>query len=255
LLKEGKFDESIKNYEKAMSLNPQFYYSRNSIGYNHVFMGKYEDARKQFQSYYDKAPDDGARQQALFSMMSSYICEGKLDLAMEQEKKVLAMAEKNKDVLAIQGAWNIMGDLLLEMDKADDAAASYKKAVETVTASNLSKDLKDNAQLGYLTTAVQVAVKKNDAVTAKMKLDEYRKAAEAAGVPMQTSHQLAGYIAFLEKDYDKAIAELSQGNPRNPRVLFALSEAYAAKAEELEMKVANFNEINYNYMFVRNKAK
>ena len=46
LMKTGRFEESIKNYEKALSVDPNFIASYIGIGNNHVFMGKPEEARK-----------------------------------------------------------------------------------------------------------------------------------------------------------------------------------------------------------------
>ena len=40
LMKTGRFEESIKNYEKALSVDPNFVASYVGIGNNYVFMGK-----------------------------------------------------------------------------------------------------------------------------------------------------------------------------------------------------------------------
>lgn len=71
----------------------------------------------------------------------------------------------------------------------------------------------------------------------------------------------SGIIALAEKDYDKAITELQQGNERNPQNLYRLCQGYqgkgdAGKAKESCKQAAEFNSLpNFNYALIRTKAK
>ena len=68
-------------------------------------------------------------------------------------------------------------------------------------------------------------------------------------------------IALQEKNYDTAIAELTQTSQQNPNNPFLLGQAYqgkgdAAKAKEAFTKAAKFNSLPaLNYAFVRTKAE
>ena len=107
-----------------------------------------------------------------------------------------------------------------------------------------------------------MALGKNDLTTAKTEAEEFRKGAEAKknSFQIKQAHELAGMIAFAQKDYDQSIAELQQANQQNPFNLYRLCQAYqgktdAAKAKEFCGKAANFNSLpQINYAFVRTKA-
>ncbi|MBM2841352.1 MAG: hypothetical protein HW412_1880 [Bacteroidetes bacterium] len=262
LMKEGKFDESIKAYERALSLNPKFYGSYVGLGMNYVLKGKPEEGRKKLQKMYDLAPNDGIRLQALFATQLSYVDEGKWDKAIEENKKSLAIVQKNNDAPGIAEALARQGDYLLEAGKLGDARASYKKAFDAIENSTLSMEFKDNARQAHLISEVETAVRMKDFAAAKTHANEYTKNAEANHHPiqMQTAHQLAGTIALNEQNYAAALRELKMANERNPRNLYRLGEAYAGlgdreKAKEAWTRAANFNEINYSLAFVRTKAR
>ena len=69
LMKQGKFDESIAQYKKALAADPTFFNSYRGIGNNYVYKGDFVKAREAYQQMYDKAPDGGGRDQAWESMM------------------------------------------------------------------------------------------------------------------------------------------------------------------------------------------
>ena len=59
LLRMGRYDESIAQYEKALSKSPAFAGSLIGIGHNNVFKGDYAKARDSYKRLYDtgNAPD------------------------------------------------------------------------------------------------------------------------------------------------------------------------------------------------------
>ncbi len=262
LMKQGRFDESIEAYKKALSLDPNFFTAYVGIGMNLLFKGKSEEGRAQFQKFHDIAATDGQRRQAIFWTVVSYIDEGKFDKALEAQQKGYAIAEKNNDVSLMSGDLGTMGDILLETGKLNEAMTKYIKAVEVIEQSDRSEETKKETKQGLLYNEARIALKKEDLVTAKSKAEEYRKQTEIGHDPLeiQTYHELAGMIALHEKRYDDALKELNQANQRNPRNLCRMAQAYEGKGDKLQakkmwMKAANFNERNYNYAFIRNRAK
>jgi len=262
LMKQGKFDESIEAYKKALSLDPNFFSAYVGIGMNLIFKGKLDEGRAQFQKFHDIASTDGLRRRAIFWMVVSYIDEGKFDKALEEQQKGYAIAQKNNDVSSMSADLNTMGDILLETGKYDEAMAKYLKAVEIIEKSDRSKEIKEDTKQGFLCDEAHIALKKEDLATAKSKAEEYRKQIETGHDPLeiQTYHELAGMIALHEKRYDDALKEFNQANQRNPRNLCRMAQAYEekgdkVKAKKMWMNAANYNEISYDYVFIRNKAK
>ena len=276
LMKEGKFDESIETYERALAIDPKFYSSVVGIALDYAMKGMPAEARKRLQQMFDGAPDDGVRRQALTAMMMVSLHEGKYDRALEEVKKRQAIAEKNQDVLETATDIVTTGDILLETStidvtrgtflktrspevaKVQEAGANYSRAIAVIENSTLSQTIRDAAQMGNLFAETRVAIHNNDVAGAKLKADGYRAKAVARNEPplIQNAHLLAGLIALTEKRNQDALTELNQSNLRDPIVLLRLSEANeglgnTAKAREWRNKAANFNENNFHFALIR----
>lgn len=263
LMKMGRYDESIEQYKKALTSDPNFVPSHIGIATNLNFKGNYEEAREQLRVLYDMARNDGERRAAHFAISVSYVDEGNCDAALEERDKAYALAEKINDAAAMGGDLIVMGNILLEAERIDEAQAKYEEAVEVPEASDLSEEVKDNFRRGYFFNAARAALKKGDLETAKAQADEYRQQVEAVRNPFQIklSHQVAGMIALEEKEYDKALEELQKASLQNPYNWFRMTLAFQGKgdmekAKELCEKAANWNALNsLNYAFMRHKAE
>jgi tetratricopeptide (TPR) repeat protein len=263
LMKMGKYNKSIETYLKALSLQPDFVPSRIGMATNLNLMGKHEAARKVLQSLYDDAHNDGERRAAHFAMAVSFTDEGSIDLALEELAKQYALAEKINDAAAMSGDLILMGNILYEHAKYDEALAKYEKAVELVQQSDLAQEVKDNTDLNFLYNAATIATKEKDFTAAKAGAAKHLEGAEALSSPNQIrlAHQLGGMIALEEGDYDKAIEELGQASQQNSYNLYRIALAYKGKGDnqkamEFCAKAASFNALNsLNYALVREKAR
>ncbi|HET6981211.1 MAG TPA: hypothetical protein VFI53_03675, partial [Myxococcaceae bacterium] len=84
----------------------------------------------------------------------------------------------------------------------------------------------------------------------------------AKNVPFEVrqSHELAGLIAVHAKEWDTALTELGKAGSQNPRVTYLTGLAYqgkgdSAKAAEAFRAVADYNQLNGLYGFVRPQAR
>lgn len=263
LMKEGKYEQSIEQYRKALSINPNFVASFIGIADNCNFLGKYDDARKELQTLYDKARNDGEKRAALFAMTVSYADEGNLDKALEEMQKQYDLGAKINDAGAMAGDLNTMGNILFEAGKYDEAMKKYDQTVEVTLASNLSNEIKENTKTFHLYNLGRVWLMKNNIKGAKEKATEFSEKAKAANNTFQIwlSHELLGSIALQEKDYSKAESEFKMANQQNPYTHYRLGLVYQgmndkAKADEHFKKAANFNSLtNLNQSFVRVKTR
>jgi len=263
LMKQGKYEESIEQYRKALSIDPNFVASFLGISCNYNFLGKYEDARKELQTLYDKARNDGERGQALFAMTVSYADEGNFDKAIEEMQKQYTFDEKINDAGAIAGDLNTIGNILFEAGKYDEAMKKFEQAVGVTLASNLSNEVKENTKRFHLYNAARVSLMKNDVKKAKEIVKEFGEKANAANNTFQIwlSHELYGCIALQEKDYTKAEGEFKMANQQNPYTHYRLGLAYQGlkekeKADQHFKMAANFNSLtNLNQSFVRLKTR
>jgi tetratricopeptide (TPR) repeat protein len=263
LLKMGKYEDAMTQYRKALSIDSNFINSHFAISAALMYMGKPDEAKAELQKITEKARSDGERRTALFGMAVVDVDSGKLDRALEDMDKEYAVAEKINDVAAMTGDLQTKGNILLEAGKYAEAKAVFERIVKLTDGSTLSQEIKDNTKLFHHYNLATVALGMKDFKTAKWEAEEFRKGAEASKNPGQArqSHQLAGMIALAEKDYDRAIAELSQTGQQNPQNFYRLALAYQAKgdnakAREFNAKAAGFNSLpQLNYAFIRTKAQ
>ena len=262
LLKMGRFDEAITQYNKALSIDSNFINSHFGIAAALAYQGKTSEAQAELQKMSEKARTDGERRTALFGQMVVDVDSGKLDQGLTDLDKQYAVAQKNNDAAAMTGDLQIKGNILLEMGRYDDAQKAYEQALKTTTDSGLSQQIKDNAARFQHFNLARVAIGKKDLARAKTETEAFRNGAQTAqnANQLKQAHELAGRIAFAEKNYDVAITELGQANQQNPDVIYQLALAYqakgdAAKAKETFTKAAKFNSLpQLNYAFVRAKA-
>ena len=263
LLKMGRFDEAITQYNKALAINSNFINSHFGIAAALTYKGKTADAQAELQKMSQKARTDGERRTALFGRMIVAVDSGKLDQGLAEVEKQYAVAQKNNDAAAMSGDLQLKGNILLEMGKYEEAWKAFDQALKTIAASGLPQQVKDNAERFSHYNFARVAVAKKDLATAKTETEAFRKAVEAAknANQLKQAHELAGRIALAEKNYDTAIAEFNEANQQNPDVLYLMGQAYkgkgdAANAKSFFTKAAKFNSLpQLNYAFVRSKAE
>jgi tetratricopeptide (TPR) repeat protein len=262
LLKMGRFDEAITQYNKALAIDANFLNSHFGIAAALAYEGKASEANAELQKMTTKARTDGERRTALFGQMVVAADSGKLDQALAEVEKQYALGQKSNDLPAMAGDLQLKGNILLEMGKPDDAKKAYEEALKTTNSANVSQQNKDNAARFHHYNLARVAIAKKDLATAKTETETFRQGVEAAknANQLKQAHELAGRIALEEKNYDTAIAEFGQANQQNPDVLYLTGLSYQGKGDATNAKAsftkaAKFNSLpQLNYAFVRTKA-
>ena len=262
LMKMGRFEDSIKNYEKALALDKNFVASWVGIGNDHMFMGHGEQARQAFAKVSAVARNDGEKRLALFWTAMSYLHEGDTAKAVAEIEKEAAIARASDDKAALAGDYNQIGDILLEAGRADEAMAQYEKQMATMEAAKVPAEVKEATRRQHLFDEARVGLARKDLATAKAKAQEYATQVAAKHIPFEVrqQHELAGRVAIVERDYQAAVAELEQANQQDPRVLYLLAVALQGKgdmtkSEQVAGRAANFNGLSATYGFVRTKAR
>jgi tetratricopeptide (TPR) repeat protein len=261
LMKTGRFDESIAAYEKALSIDPNFVNSYVGIGNDYLAMGKSDQARAAFAKLAARARNTGERRLARFWTAASYVHDGATSSALEELKAGYTLAEAEHDPGTMSGDLVQMGDVLREANRLDEALAKYTEAVRIMDGSQLPEPVKAATRRNHLFEQTRVAVAKNDLATAKAHAAEYGRqvAVRKAPFELRQQHELAGLIALAEKRYANAVEELTQANQRDPRILLLLARAAqgagdTSRATALADKAAHFNELSFNFAYVKNRA-
>ncbi len=262
LMKRGRFDESIEQYRAALAADPSFNFSYVGIANDQTFMGQGDAARATLQQMYDGAPNYNVQRTALLWKAASYLHEGNRDAAIQTLTEMRGLAERNDDWLAASGDDQTMGDAYLGTGDPDAAAEKYASALEAGQKSDAPQGIKDAIARNDAYNRARVALAKGDVAAARKVADEYHRLVTAKNVPfeLRQDHELMGRIALAEGDFDAALAHLGQASQQDPRVLLAIAQAHEGKGDDAAMRqaakaAADFNQLNFNYSFVRGSAR
>jgi len=262
LMETGRFDESIKSYEKALAVDPKFIASYIGIGNNQVFLGRGADARKTYAKLYQGARTDGERRQALVWTAESYSHEAAWDKALAELEKMRAISTRANDLATVAQDDNFMANILLEAGRPDEATKKLASQLQTVDRAALPAENKDTARRNVLYDEARVALAKGDLATARAKAAAYgtKVAVKQNPFEVRRHHEVLGLIALAEKKYAVAAAELAKGNQRDPRVLYAAALALQGAgdgkaAHAMALRAANFNSLSLTYGYVRAKSR
>lgn len=260
-LKEGKFAESAEAYKKTLEKNPDFIIAYLGIGNNLIFQNRFEEARNEFDKAYNLSKDDWQKRNSLLAVVCSYIHEGNFERAYDKLQNRYSDAERSNDILQMVSDLRLMGDILLEWGKPEDARLKYKKSLEISEKSALPKEIKDDIKHQALFLEARIDIKKNSISSAKQKAEKFNNEIQRNNniVDIRSYHELLGLIGLQEKKYDEAINEFKLCNQRDPCILYKLADAYIMKgdnemAKELLNKAGNFNEDNIHFAFIKNSA-
>jgi len=263
LLKMGRFDDSIVQYRKALSIDPHFVPSHFGLSADYTYKGQPEQAAAELQTMASQARNDGELRTAYFGMAVLASDEGQFDKALSAMDQEFAIAEKKDDKAAMAADLQAKGNILLAAQKYDEADKQFARSLELIQSSTLSQEIKNNAKLQHTFNLTVLAIAKQDYAAARTHAEEFRQGAETTKNPVQLkqSHDLLGRIALAQKDYARAKSELEQANEQDPSVLYRLSLAChgqgdSDQAREFAKRAADFNSLpQLNYAFIRSKAQ
>jgi lipopolysaccharide biosynthesis protein len=257
----GRYDESIANYRKALAIDGNFIASYIGIGNDQMFMDKGSDARATFAKLTSVARNDLEKRTGMFWTAMSFVHEGAPDKALAEVERMSAIAEINADKPNMAADLNLMGTILLEAGRADEAERRYADLMRLMEEAAVPAEVKEAARRNALFNQARVAIVKGDLATAHARAAEFARqvAVKANPVEVRQTHELEGRIALAEKNGAKAIAELRQANQQDPAVLYQEAAALQAQgdpgAKAAFQNVASFNALFPTYAYVRTKAK
>jgi tetratricopeptide (TPR) repeat protein len=261
LLKTGRFDESIRAYERALSLAPDFVASYIGIGNAHLYAGRIEAARTTFGKIASIARTTGERRTARFWTAAAFVFEGQPDKAIAELKAGYALAQAENDLATMSGDLTLIADVLREAGRLDDARATYNEAVAVMEKAQVPPEVKEATRRTHVFEEARLAVASGDLRTARAKAEEYGRliAPRKAPFEIRLQHELAGRIALAEKRGADAVKEFALANQQDPVILYLTALAWkdagnAAKAAAMASRAANFNGLAFGAGYVRKKA-
>ena len=263
LLKIGRHDESIAMYRKALEADSHFVASFVGIAANLMYSGRHADARAEAERLRLAARDDRERRTALLTAAIAWADQGNTARALDELAKRQAVARRAGDTLAMAGDLALMGTLLVEAGRADEAGKRFGQSLALVGQAELSPEIKRDARLRHRSNLARVSIRKRDFAGARTQADAFMEAATAGGNPerIREAHELFGLIALAQRDGKGAIAQLTEADQQDPYVLYSLARAHALQgdrdeAKVLYRKVSTYNDLpTLRYALIRRAAQ
>lgn len=262
LLRMGRFDESIAQYNKALEKDPQFAASLTGIGHNYLFKGDYAKARETYKRFSDLAGTAPNRADAQFWAAVSYVHEGKSSEALAALDQQRAVATKDGLIPNAIGTHLDSARILSDSGKTADARKHLEQAWTMTEGSQVPARTKSNLQRQIVMARALVAAQAKDFSTAKAEADKAKAliTPELPSVITEGYEGLLGMIALAQGDAKAALQHFKKADPEDVYTMFYTAEAMridgdAAGAGALYKKVATWNLNSLPYAMVRSKAR
>src|SRR5208283_4677318 len=132
LSREGKQDEALALYNRALDRSPELYGAHLAAGMALDLKGEYAEAREHFSKAIEEASSD-SKMQAQRALAISYAFEGDAYKASEPELEVFNARLAKKDSVGAAETCNELARIYLELGDSDHAYKWYRMGYETVS--------------------------------------------------------------------------------------------------------------------------
>jgi tetratricopeptide (TPR) repeat protein len=236
LSREGKQDEALALYGRALALSPNLAEAHLEMGAALDLKGEYAKARRHLAKAIELANGNG-KEQALRAMAFSYAFEGKAQEAAKYEQQVIDARLARQDFTAAAEGDNEIARICLESGDLDGAYKWYKAGYDTALRKADMSDAEKNLWVFRWEHAqARLAARRGEKEEAQKHVAAAKVALDKANNPDQAVFfpYLTGYVAFYGGDYKTAIADLQKANQHDPFILSLLAQAYEKSGNEAQ---------------------
>ena len=264
LMRDGKADEALAAYLKAVEQFPTSVPARIRVGVQLDLMGRYAEARTHFEKALAMPLTPAQEASALRSMAMAYAFENNCKAAIPYESRLYERyLTKDKDFYMAGEIANELARVCLEAGDYATAEAWYKRGYEAgLQEPNISAARKDLWEFRWQHAQARLAARRGDKALAGKHVAAAKAALDTGTNPDQAPFfpYLVGYVAFYSGDYKAALAEFAKGNQNDPFVLSLIAQSHEklgdqAAAMECYKKVMTFTTHNPNNAFARPLAR
>lgn len=262
LSREGKQDDALAVYERALQSDPNSYEAHFASGAALDLKGDYAAARQHFLKAIELAPQEN-KPQAWRSMAVSYAFESNAAEAAKYEEKAMEARLAQRDFAGAAGIANEQARFYLESGDLNSSYEWYKKGYETALRTPGLKDADKHLwEFRWAHAQARIAARRGQREEAAKEVASAKAALDQANNPDQARFfpYLTGYVAFYQGDYKTAISDLQKADQNDPFILVLLAQAYEksgdqAQARQYYRKVLTINSHNPTNAFARPLAQ
>ncbi|MEF8985337.1 MAG: tetratricopeptide repeat protein, partial [Bacteroidales bacterium] len=260
LRKQGRFDEAIEHYKKAIDYSPGFLASHKGLADSYLFKGEYGLAREQYRNYYKRLSGNYSKFNALFLEASVDLHENNLEAAMKTMDKYTDLAEE-LDLPFYKVSGEIYkGYILCERGKTEDGWKHYSKAIYMMKEVGLGENTNENTEnLSHL-VEFSGLTSNGDLAKAENARQKCEKRLTKSGKPddWQRYYRMWGILEMKKGNYRQARKYLAKAY-EHPMKWYYMGLVWEKsgnqrKARKWYEKVANHYDNSIDLGIFRNKA-
>jgi tetratricopeptide (TPR) repeat protein len=259
---EGKQDEALALYARALQLSPDLYQAELASGIALDLQGKYQQARVHLAKAIAAATPE-QKIQALRTMGVSYAFSRDPGEAARYDQQAFDTQYADKKFDDAAGTANELARIYLESGDADNAFQWYQTGhLTALLKPNMMPAEKDLWEFRWESALARIRARQDRKDEAQKHLAAAKGILDKGTNPdqMRFYPYIAGYVAFYSGDYKVAVAELQKGDQKELFVLSLLAQAYEksgdkAKAMECYKQILTINSHNPGNAFARPLAE
>jgi len=261
LLKEGKFDASIHQYESAIGKDPHFTSAYLGIAANYIYKGDAASAMSYYQQLYDHTQDIDRKLAATYWKAVAYVHMNDVDEAIRTFDQYERIADAdNRENLVIQAKF-AAGLLYRDTSNPEHGVKLINTGMNMIQQSDLPESVKENLSFYGMANRIAIfgAMRKYD--LAGYDINRCEKMLKKSQNPFQSKYfaGVMGYYEYQQNNYDKALEYYLKADIEDPLNLYYRGLIYEHKgdfkfAEAMYSKVASWNQNGIAYATIRNKA-
>jgi tetratricopeptide (TPR) repeat protein len=235
LMMIGRHDEAEHLYRQALATRPRSFEAARALGILLNLKGQYPEARTHLQRAVDVAATATVRHQAMSALALSYAFEGRLADVERQYDAVRRQQQIDGDAAGAAASARSIGRIFLEAGDVANARKWYELGYREWKPQPGQPATEHMLwELRWRHMQARLAAREGKIIEARRQLAEFESIMQKRGKQAEDNEfyrWLTGYVAFYAKEYDRAIAELTQGNVNDPFVLDMIGRAYEAKGD------------------------
>src|SRR5271166_5992480 len=259
---EGKQDEALALYDRALQISPNLYQAQLAAGIALDLQGKYQLARQRLAKAIEAATPE-QKVQALRTMGVSYAFQREAGEAAKYDQQAFDLQYADKRFDDAAGTANELARIYLESDDIDNAFQWYQTGhLTALLKPNLTPAEKELWEFRWESALARIRARQDREEEAQKHLAAAKAILDKGTNPdqMRFYPYLAGYVAFYVGDFKTAIAELQKGDQKDLFVLSLLAQALErsgdkAKAIECYKQILAINSHSPGNAFARPLAE
>jgi len=229
LIREGKPDDALALYRKALQSTPDSMPANIAAGSVLDLLGKGEEARKYFSKAIEVAdtPEHKAGVQRAIAM--SYAFEGNCDKTIEYEQQVFDYYGSVRNFFQQGEIADEAARVCIDSGDLESADKWYKTGHDAgMKEPDIKPARQDLWNFRWEHAQARISARRGDQTDAQKHLAAAQAIFDKGAIPEQAQFlpYLRGYVAFYVKDYQAALEELDKANQNDPFIQCMVGQTY-----------------------------